>query len=68
MKSEREAVSLAVKTLTGVAPQDARIVRIRNTLRLGEIAVSAALLDEVRAHGRMEILAEPAAMDYEQAA
>jgi hypothetical protein len=68
MKTNSEAVALAVKTLTGVAPQDARIVRIRNTLKLDEIAVSEPLLDEVRAHERMEVVSEPAAMDLDAAA
>ena len=36
MRTEGEAVRLAVKTLIGIEPKDARIVRIRNTLALGE--------------------------------
>jgi hypothetical protein len=31
-----------------VKPEECRIVRIRNTLHLGEIEVSQAMLDEVR--------------------
>ncbi len=68
MKTNSEAVALAVKTLTGVAPQDARIVRIKNTLKLDEIAVSEPLLAEVRAHAGMEVIGEPADMDMDAAA
>ena len=68
MKTNSEAVALAVKTLTGVAPQDARIVRIKNTLKLDEIAVSEPLLDEVRTHERMELMSEPVTMDLDAAA
>lgn len=68
MPTEQDAVRLAVKTLPGTNPQDARIVRIKNTLTLGEIRVSEAMLDEVRAHPRMEILEEPADMAYDTAA
>ncbi len=59
MRTEGEAVRLAVKTLINTPPENARIVRIRNTLTLGEIGVSEALFDEVRDHARMEIISEP---------
>lgn len=70
MRTEGEAVRLAVKTLIGIEPKDARIVRIRNTLALGEIGVSEPLFDEVRAHPDMEIVSEPAeiALDTAEAA
>jgi len=68
MRNEQDAVRLAVKTLPGVDPADARIVRIRNTLTLGEIMVSESMLDEVRKHDRMEILEEPSDMAYDTAA
>ncbi len=48
MNNDRDAIALAVKTVVRVKPEDCRIVRIRNTLHLGEIEVSAALMDEVR--------------------
>ena len=60
MKNERDAVSLAVKTLTRVKPHAARIVRIKDTLHLGEIAISTPLLDEAHRHPRIEVLSEPA--------
>ncbi len=68
MKDEGEAVRLAVKTLNAVAPLDARIVRIRNTLELSEIMVSESMLDEVRADDRLEIIAEAAEMALQSAA
>jgi hypothetical protein len=68
MRTDGDAVRLAVKTLIGVRPRDARIVRIRNTLELGEIEVSEPMLDEVRDHDRMEILNDPVAMTFEAAA
>ena len=68
MKTGQDAVRLAVKTLIGVQPENARIVRIRNTLKLGEIHVSAPLLEEVRLEERMEILAEPSKVVFSDAA
>ena len=59
MNNDHEAIALAVKTVVRVKPEDCRIVRIRNTLQLGEIEVSNALLEEVgRQPERFEI-AEP---------
>lgn len=49
MQHDRDAIALAVKTLVRRRPEDARIVRIRNTLALGAIEVSSALLPEVAA-------------------
>jgi len=43
------AIMAAASCLPGVAAADARIVRIRDTLHLGQLAVSANLLDEIAA-------------------
>ncbi len=60
MNSDREAISLAVKTVVRVRPADCRIVRIRNTLDLGEIQVSEPLLTEVKARPeRFQIVSPP---------
>jgi hypothetical protein len=60
MNTDREAISLAVKSVVRVKPQDCRIVRIRNTLHLSEIQVSEPLLAEVRAQPeRFEIASDP---------
>jgi hypothetical protein len=64
MKTEQDAIRLAIKTVPRVKPKDIRLVRIRDTLTVSEIEVSVALLDEVRAHSQMEILSEPAKMEF----
>ncbi len=64
MKTEEDAIRLAIKTVPRVKPTDVRLVRIRDTLSLSEIEVSVALLEEVQAHNRMEILNEPAEMVF----
>jgi len=48
MNTDREAISLAVKTVVRVKPERCRIVRIKNTLHLSEIQISEPLLDLVR--------------------
>jgi hypothetical protein len=66
MNTDREAIALAVKTVVRVKPEDCRIVRIRNTLHLGEIDVSASMLDEARRQPeRFEIVHEPAAWPFD---
>ncbi len=60
MNSDHDAIALAVKTVVRVKPEDCRIVRIRNTLHLGEIEVSAVLMDEVRSQPERFEIAEQA--------
>ncbi len=60
MNTDREAIQLAAKTLVQTKPQDARIVRIKNTLHISEIQVSEPLLEEVKAKpDQLSILTTP---------
>ena len=59
MKTEADAIKLAVKTTPRVKPHNARIVHIRDTLTLDTIAVSEALLPYVEAHEHLMQLSEP---------
>jgi hypothetical protein len=66
MNDDHDAIALAVKTVVRVKPQDCRIVRICNTLQLGEIQVSEPMLAEVRAQpGKFEVLGEPAPLQFD---
>ena len=47
LNSDRDAVSVALKTCNRITPETARVVRIKNTLELHRIWVSPAMLDEV---------------------
>jgi hypothetical protein len=46
--SDREAISSAMEGLGGISTRDLKVVRIRNTRRLAEMQVSAALAEELR--------------------
>ena len=48
MNSDREAIALAIKTVVRTTPENCRIVRIKNTLSLGDIYVSENMLDELK--------------------
>src|SRR5919106_4801852 len=54
--TDREAVEAALGTIGLVKPEEARIVRIQNTLLLEELDVSEALLPEVQQRDTLEIL------------
>ena len=66
MPTDEMAIAAALTMCAGVNPGDARLVRIENTLKLGRIWVSAALLGEVENDGRLEILEDPRPMSFEE--
>jgi hypothetical protein len=55
LDTEDEAIMAAASAVPGVAPAEARIARIRDTLSLTEIAVSENLADEMARHPSCEI-------------
>lgn len=66
MNTEQEAIQLAVKTVPRVKPQDARIVRIQNTLHIEHIQVSEPLLAQIRKQPeRFEVLGAPMPMRFD---
>jgi Lactate racemase N-terminal domain len=62
--TDREAVEAALGTIGLVKPEEARIVRIKNTLLLEELDVSEALLPEVKQDDSLEILWGPKALAF----
>jgi hypothetical protein len=54
--TDREILDLALGTVGLVDPPQAKLLWIRNTLELAELACSAAYLDEVRRRDDLEIL------------
>lgn len=56
MPTKRAAVALCLKTLNGVRPEEARIVRIKNTLELEEIWISDPLLKEAEGRSDVEVI------------
>jgi hypothetical protein len=64
-ETDREAIQVALKMIGLTPPEQARIVRIKNTLQLTEMDVSEALLSEIRAHERLSVVAEPAVLVFD---
>jgi hypothetical protein len=59
LPSDVDAICAGILTCGRGDPQNARVVRIKNTLEVGELLISESLLDQARAHPRIEILSEP---------
>lgn len=59
LENDYYAIKAAVKTCNILDYNQCRLVRIRDTLHLGEIYISSGMLDEARNHPDIEVLSEP---------
>lgn len=66
MRNDRQAIQAAIRTAQIADFSSARVIRIRNTLSLSKLSVSANLLNEVKRHPRMRILNEPRAITFDR--
>lgn len=71
MPSDREAIQLCIRTANGIdkSPEALRMVRIPNSLHIGEIMLSEAYFADVRAgrYERLEALDDPAPLEFDGA-
>lgn len=58
VEDEETAIRVALKCCRNIDRENPRIIRIKNTLHLGEIQVSEALLGEVAKNPRMSLIQE----------
>jgi len=65
-KTDREAISAAFETSGVLKTEDLRLVWIKNTLELEYLFGSQALLEEVRANRRLDVLGEPSVLPFGQ--
>jgi hypothetical protein len=65
--TDREAVEAALSCIGLTPPERARVVRIKNTLMLGEIEVSEAFRPELARRPDLAILAGPAELAFDAA-
>jgi hypothetical protein len=66
LKNDRQAIQAAIKTCNILNKENVRLVRIKNTIALGEIEASENLLDEIRGNGDVEIISETYKLDYDE--
>ena len=64
LDTAQEAIAMALSCLGLDRIEDARVVRIQNTLRLTEVEVSEALLAELAGRDDLTLLGEPADMTF----
>ena len=62
---DREAIATAFSTLVHYDPKSVKVVQIENTLKLGEIFVSEALMPEISRNGDLRIVAPLKAMTFD---
>ena len=65
MNTSKDAIALVIKSVPRVKPLDTRVIWIKNTLELTDIAVSEALLDEIRGDSRFEVLGDPESFRFD---
>jgi len=65
MPTDRMAIAAALAMTAGVTPQNARLVRIQNTLKLRQMWVSEALLKEARDDERLSMVEGPRPIDFD---
>ena len=65
LESDREAIETALSCIGLTPAEDARVIRIRSTLVLGEIEVSEALLPEVARSDRLTVVGEARPLEFD---
>ena len=63
--TDRICIEKALQTVGLVTPENARVLRIHNTLHLAELLVSEAYLPEIKKRQDLEILAEASEMPFD---
>jgi hypothetical protein len=67
LPTDREAVDAALSTIGAVLPREARIVHIKNTLELGELEVSNALLPELTGRADLKVVKDLGSLGFDEA-
>jgi len=66
LESDRLAVQAAIKTCNAFDMAKVHLVRIKDTLHLGEIFISEAMLEEARANPKITVLREPFVWEFDE--
>jgi len=66
LDNDRAAIKAAVKTCNSRDIAQAKVVIIKDTMHLGEIYISESLLPEALANPNIEVMSEPAAMEFDE--
>ena len=66
-RTDKEAVQMCIRTCNGIDPARVRVIRIPNSLHIGQIMLSAAYYEDVKAgkYPGVEALDEPAPLEFD---
>ena len=67
LKNDREALEIAARCAGLIPPQDLKIMRIKNTARLEEVALSTAYQAQIAERPDLEVLAGPRPFKFDAA-
>jgi hypothetical protein len=65
LANDRLAIAAAIRTCVGVEARDVRMARIRNSLDIEKLRVTANLVEAALRTGRCEVLKPPAPMRFD---
>lgn len=65
LDNDQEALKAALRATWGVSPEQARIVRIPNTLHIGELYVSEVIFNELKDKENIEVLEDLQEMKFD---
>ncbi len=66
VSTDKEAIQFCLRTSNRIDPQNPRVIRIRNSLRVGQIMLSAAYYEDVKAgkYPGLTAMDEPAPLEF----
>lgn len=65
LPTDEQAIAAALDCVGALRPEDARLVRVRNTLHIDELEVSESLLAELRSRPEVEVISSPQTMRFD---
>ncbi len=65
VETDRAGLLACLSTIGVTSPEDARVVRIRDTMRLGRFAASPSLITEARERDDLRVVREPEPIGFE---
>ena len=65
-RSDEDCIKIALRTCNFIDREHPRIVHIQDTMRLEEIEISEAMLEEARSNPNIEILSEPTPWPFDE--
>ena len=65
MPCDRDAIALCVKSCTDIDRKHPRIIRIKNTLSLGEIEISEAMVPEAAECSGLQVIGQPVPLPFD---